>query len=318
MSIKRKVSIQHGGKKSAHWHILNLSPSSNQNYVVKGDDNHRQHIHLLIYANIVKQSHSKALWLCSSSMIKSVSDSLKATIDQPQVSSPRKVKTTSKPHGLLLAVHFLIVYPADSLKNCSSLGQSLNTNFPFWQHVHTDKKRNKLRDWIKMFHVQLLQYSNFDGIVASQFAEFGLIQVQPVCRCMVVLGAIIGGLEDIAGRRTLSIVGPWKSLDVEHWYIIPSTETHTAILKTNFNCSKCMPNLSKDAKHRKHLWDLHQAFFDIQCRALHEHTQKEWGIALANHHLKWWNALSSSTFEPTDKQLTNMGWIRQLTNNSLA
>ena len=290
-------------KKSSHWHILNLSPSSNQNYVVKGDDNHRQHIHLLIYANIVKQSHSKALWLCSSSMIKSVSDSLKATIDQPQVSSPRKVKTTSKPHGLLLAVHFLIVYPADSLKNCSSLGQSLNTNFPFWQHVHTEtKKRNKLRDWIKMFHVQLLQYSNFDGIVASQFAEFGLIQVQPVCRCMVVLGAIIGGLEDIAGRRTLSIVGPWKSLDVEHWYIIPSTETHTAILKTNFNCSKCMPNLSKDAKHRKHLWDLHQAFFDIQCSWLSMNTLRKNGALLSP--IITWNG-GTLCHHPLLNQLTN-------------
>jgi hypothetical protein len=42
---------------------------------------------------------------------------------------------------LLLAVHFLIVYSADSLKNCSSLGQSLNTNFPLWQHVHTETKK---------------------------------------------------------------------------------------------------------------------------------------------------------------------------------
>ena len=42
-------------------------------------------------------------------------------------------------------------------------------------------------------------------------------------------------------------------------------------------------------------------------KALHGHTQKEWEIAPANHHLEW-DAVSSSAFEPTIMQT-----IRQLT-----
>ena len=134
MSIKRNVSTQHGGKNSAHWHILNVSQSSSQKICCG------RRMTITYKTNTSKHRHSKALWLCSSSMIKSVSDSLKATIDQPAVSSPRKVKTTSKPQGLLLAMNFLIVYCADSSKNCSSLEESLNTNiFPLWQHVYTKK-----------------------------------------------------------------------------------------------------------------------------------------------------------------------------------
>ena len=133
MSIKRKVSILHGGRNSAHRHILHLWLGSNQTYSSGASKNKTQ-------ISTVKQRRSKTLWVCSSSMITSASDSLKATIDQPEASSPRKVKMISKPHGLLLATNFWMVYSADSEKNCSSLEQPVNSKFPL---CNDSVKKNK-------------------------------------------------------------------------------------------------------------------------------------------------------------------------------